>query len=267
MTAQARQTTTIPRSGTAAVTGTVEHGRATITIHRPGKHNAMTTEMWEETTRLVNRMSTAPEVRLIVLRGHGGVFSAGADLSEVLAATANLDAARRYCETIVRTLLTLANSPVPTVAALDGIASGGGVELAIAADHRIAVTSATLQLPFARLGVVPDDFTLERLCSLAGESFVQWMILNGEPFAADECRRRGLIDEIVPPGELNSALDAFADRLARTYPDAVVSTRQRLKSHRVSDVKTAASAMVESFLSGDVESAARSFAARKSPDR
>jgi enoyl-CoA hydratase/carnithine racemase len=236
---------------------------ASVTINRPDKRNAVTTGMWLRIAEVMPQLAATPGIRLIVIRGAGGVFSAGADLHDVLAATSDPAAAELYCHQVVGALLAIGNSAVPTVAALDGLAAGGGVEIAIAADIRIATENASCQLPFARLGVVPDAFTLYRLRELIGAAAAQWMVLSGRTVGAESAARMGLIDDLVPAGGLASAIAGLAANIDGSSGSALASTRSLLRSARPAfETHTAAEPMISSFVSGAVAAAAGRFTTR-----
>ncbi|WP_435244572.1 enoyl-CoA hydratase/isomerase family protein [Streptomyces sioyaensis] len=246
------------------VTGRADGPLATITLSRPEKRNALTVAMWRRLAELARDLPALPGVRLLVLRGAGGVFSAGADLNDVLASTAGEAAATRCCRAVVDALFALVRCPVPTVAAIDGVAAGGGVELALAADNRLATPASTLQLPFARLGVVPDTLTLNRLIALAGPATAQWMVMTASPLSAADCLRTGLIDALATDG-LDPALAQLGEQIGRTSPTALARTRALLwASQPPLDADAAAEEMIRSFLSADVAAAAGRFVHRGS---
>ena len=126
--------------------------------------------MWRRLGEVVPALAASPGVRVIVLRGAGGFFSAGADLRDVLEATRIRRAAESYCHQVVGALLAIAEFNGADGGSPRRPGGGGGVEIAMAADNRIATDNTSFQLPFARLGVVPDAFTLYRLRALIGES-------------------------------------------------------------------------------------------------
>lgn len=233
----------------------------TLILNRPHKHNAMSLPMWDQLHQLVNGLQTSSESQVIVIRGAEQHFSAGGDLNEVLAATQSRQAATAYCRTVVRALHTVACSAIPTVSAINGVASGGGVEIAIATDVRIATRSATLQLPMTHLGVVPDDITLGRLRSAMGPVRTQWMLLHGRPVPAPICLTMGLVEEVADEEAFDTAVDLLANSFARTAPMARRHTRELL-AVRLPSVEEAAVPMIESFLSGEVATAANNFVNR-----
>lgn len=243
------------------VTVTVRDAVGIVTISRPGKHNALTRSMWKAVEPAL-RESAAAGVRVVVLTGAGQTFSAGADLRDVLAATETAAAAREYCTMVVAALQAVATCPVPTVAAIRGPAAGGGAELALAADVRVAEASSTLALPLGRLGVVPDLLTLRRLVALGGPSVARAMLFGGRRFSADRCREVGLVDEVVPDGELDEAVAVWAHDLSAAYPSAVRHTKRMLLDLEAdAEEGDLCAAMVASFVSGDVATGARQFLA------
>ena len=231
-----------------------------VTLSRPGKHNAMTHLMWTELPRVIDALSSEPDVDSIVIRGAGRSFSAGADLSEVLAATENLEAATAYCTTVVDALLSLATCPKPTIAALRGVAAGGGAELALAADLRFAEESASLQLPLARIGVVPDDFTLRRLLALGGPAVARLLLFGGQAMAANRCLQMGLVDAVSSDGCLDDDVDECVRAFSTARPYAVREIKALLIADEVGiDKEQLVSGMARSFVSGDVARSARQF--------
>lgn len=239
---------------------------ATLTLTRPRKRNAMSLAMWAQLADHVLDIQKLDSARVIVIRGAEQYFSAGGDLTEVLAATASQEAASYYCHTVVRALHAVAGSDIPTVSAINGVASGGGVEIAIASDVRIAIATATLQLPMSHLGVVPDEITLSRLIRAMGPARTQWMLLHGRPVDARTCFQIGLIEELLPLNDFDDAVSKLAGEIARTAPLAQRRTGDLLRDDLVS-IQNAAAPMIESFLSGEVAAAARRFLDRSSIQR
>lgn len=250
--------------GGGEVLGHIDGQLGVVTLARPGKHNAMTRSMWAALPVVLHRVASCSGVEAVVIRGADNSFSAGADLSEVLAATASEDEATEFCTGVVSALLAVARCPLPTIAALQGVAAGGGAEIALAADLRIAEHGATLQLPLARLGVVPDGFTLQRLISLAGPSAARLLLFAGRAMEAEHCLRIGLMDEVVPHGSLDDAVRSLARAFAAGSPYALQRTKQLLLATEaqagLSDLVTE---MAQSFVHGDVAANASRFLHRK----
>ncbi|SCL40194.1 Enoyl-CoA hydratase/carnithine racemase [Micromonospora pallida] len=182
----------------AEVTGPV----ATVVISNPTRRNAMTPDMWRQLPPLLDRLEADPAVRVLVLTGAGETFCAGADLGDVdeLLAAGDHSVAVAAEE-------RLAAFAKPTVAAVRGACVGGGCQLAVACDLRIAATDARFGVPPARLGVVYPTPTTRRLAALVGPATAKYLIFTGELVDADRAARVGLVDEVLPA-------DRFTDRIA-----------------------------------------------------
>jgi enoyl-CoA hydratase/carnithine racemase len=245
------------------IRGEVRDGVGWITIARPAKRNALTRAMWKELPHAIGDLAARDEVVGIALLGEGGNFGAGADLKDVLAATAGRVEAEAYCTEVVTALLAVAACPLPTVALISGVAAGGGAEIAVACDLRFAETGATFSFPFARLGVVPDRFTLARLLSLVGTSAAKRLVFSGEILDAHAAHGLGLVDEVVDSGRLETAGSAWLSALRDGSRGArAAMKRALLEREALLGVGALAVPMVESFLSGDVSAAARRFLVR-----
>ncbi|WP_420110815.1 enoyl-CoA hydratase/isomerase family protein [Pseudactinotalea sp.] len=174
-----------------------------VVLDRPQKRNAMTTEMLLEVRDRAHEL--AQQVRVICVRGSQGVFSAGADIAEwfdVSADTAESRSARG------RTALTeLSALPVPTIAVVEGLALGGGLELALACDLRIAAVDAKLGLPELTLGNLPGWGGMARLRDVTSLAVVRRMVLTAEIVDGDEAARRGIVHEAHPPAEVDAAVE------------------------------------------------------------
>ena len=129
-------------------------GVATVTLNRPGKRNAMTLGMWQETSRIFSALGTDSSIRAIVMTGAGGNFSVGADIAEFAFVRCSADAAAAYEVAVDAAADAIAATPQPVIAAIDGYCLGGGCHLALAADFRFADASGKIGIPSARLSIV-----------------------------------------------------------------------------------------------------------------
>ncbi len=189
---------------------TTEDGVATLWLNRPAKRNAVTLAMWRAIARHCRRLAGDPEVRVLVVRGVGGHFCAGADIADLAA----VDLAE-YHEVNAEADAALAAFPKPTVAVVTGACVGGGTEIAVACDLRLADTSARVGITPARLGIVYPAIALERVVRLAGPSATKHLLYSAEIVDAERALRVGLLDEVYPVGELDARVEAFTALLAR----------------------------------------------------
>ena len=197
-----------------------------IVLNRPAKRNAMNWEMLEQLRSAFDRLQQEAAVRVIVIRGEGVIFSAGIDLSALgnLADTSGRPpgvALREKITWIQGLFGTLAAMEKPVIAVLHGMCLGLGLELALAADFRIAAAHTSLGLPEIVLGIIPDCGGSTRLSRLVGAARAKRMILTGEPIAAEEAQRIGLVDDVVPEADLEACWTGLAASLTKRSPLAV----------------------------------------------
>jgi enoyl-CoA hydratase/carnithine racemase len=237
-----------------------------LTIARPTKRNALTASMWTAIPEVIRALAARDDLAAIFLQGAEGTFAAGADLEDVVAATAGPAEAAAYCTSVVTALLAVATCRLPTIAFVAGAAAGGGAELAIAADVRVADTSAVFSFPFARLGVTPDRFTLERLVALVGASHARRFVFTGETIDATRALAIGLVDEVVPLGALVTAASSWTQTMTRGSTRVRVAMKQTMNEREAAhDVASLVAPMVESFVGGEVRAAALRFLHKSSP--
>ncbi len=185
---------------------------ATIWLNRPSKRNAMTYSMWAALERSVTELGADPRIRVVVLRGSGEHFCAGADITELT--IAREPGERTFAQVNLDSESALANLSKPTVAFITGDCIGGGCALAIDCDLRIATSDSRFGITPAKLGIVYPSASLERLTSLLGPAMTKRLLFTGELIAADEARRIGLIDEIVDTADGDERLATLTGVLA-----------------------------------------------------
>ncbi|BBC31389.1 Enoyl-CoA hydratase [Streptomyces graminofaciens] len=182
---------------------TVADGVATVVIHHPVKRNAMTAGMWRALPPLLGRLAADPAVRALVLTGEGGTFCAGADISSLRESPDEPQGLAVLAEE------ALAAFPKPTLAAIRGYCVGGGSQLAAACDLRFAEEGALFGVTPAKLGIVYPASSTRRLVALAGPGTAKYLLFSGELIDAERALRTGLVDEVLPPGELGKRVAEF----------------------------------------------------------
>src|ERR687896_395292 len=173
---------------------------ATITVSRPDKLNALNDATIAELGRAIDDARERPDVGAVLLTGAGRAFVAGADISELVSQTAA--GARALALAGQRVFRRFETSPKPTIAAVNGFALGGGCELAMSCHIRIASETAKLGQPEVKLGLTPGYGGTQRLPRLVGKGRALQMLLTGEVIDAQEALRIGLVNAVVPAGEL-----------------------------------------------------------------
>ena len=188
---------------------------ALLTIDRPDRHNAISLDTLEELHHAVRRAALDDDVRVIAITGAGGrAFASGSDLSEVL----HRDF-RKALEPIVQGLADqLERTPKPTVAAIDGICMGGGLEVALGCDLRIATHRSRFATPEGKLGIIPGGGATARLPRIVGRGWAMEMLLMGEPIDAQRALSIGLVTRLVEPQELLPETRRVAAHLASFAP-------------------------------------------------
>jgi enoyl-CoA hydratase/carnithine racemase len=205
---------------------------ATITLNRPEKLNALTLPMLADLDAAFITIDSNADVRVVVITGAGErAFSAGADVV-AWSALPPLDMWRTWTRTGQRVLDRLESLRQPTIAALNGVAYGGGLELALACDLRIAADHVKAGAPEVGIGTVPGWGMTTRLATVVGPARAKQMILTGSPIDAARAAEWGLFSEVVPTDELAGRADELAARIAAQAPIAVQVAKQLIDANR-----------------------------------
>jgi len=195
-------------------------GVHTITIKRPSKLNALNRQTLQELYGAVIDASGDDKVRVIVITGSGDkAFVAGADVAEIRELTPS--EARRFSQFGQNLMSMIESLDKPVIAAINGFALGGGLELALACHLRIATRNARLGLPEIKLGIMPGFGGTQRLARLIGKTRALELVLGGEPIAAERGAELGLINRVVEPEALEEAARQMAEPLVTAAPEAV----------------------------------------------
>jgi enoyl-CoA hydratase/carnithine racemase len=189
---------------------------ATITLNRPEKRNAMTVPMLEALHAAVREVSSAPDLRVVILAGAGKAFCAGLDLKEMGLAR-RPDGSVEFPE-IEGALHELEHCPVPTIAMMQGDAIAGGLELALHCDLRLAGTSARMGMPLAKIGLVVPFALTQKLLDTVGTVKTKEMLFTGSLLDADAALAAGLVTRVVPDAELAATTRALAAEIAANAP-------------------------------------------------
>ncbi len=192
---------------------------ATVTLNRPHKLNAMTKPMWQRLGAVMEEFEADDELRCIVLRGAGGKsFSPGNDISEFATDRSNPAQAKSYGKILHRTLRALGNCRHPTVALIEGICVGGGMEIAGLCDLRICGESSRFGVPIKQLGLVMAYPEIAALKRLVGRSVALEILLEGRVFGAAEASEKGIVTRVVPDVQVEEEAYAAAQRIAEGAP-------------------------------------------------
>ncbi|MGH7476635.1 MAG: enoyl-CoA hydratase/isomerase family protein [Longimicrobiales bacterium] len=240
---------------------------ATITVNRPAKRNALNATVRREIVEALDALRADQDVRVVVFTGAGDkAFIAGADIEEFAERTP-LEQRRAMAGRNV--FEEIAAFPKPTIARINGFALGGGCELALACDLRIAGRSARLGQPEVKLGILPGGGGTQRLPRLIGAGRALRLILTGEMIGAEEAERIGLVEWVVDDAELDAKTAAIVDALASYSPIALGLIKDALRTAMESPLSAGLrherELFVTAFASDDRTEGMRAFLEKRAP--
>lgn len=234
---------------------------ATLTLNRPDKRNAVRMSMWAAINAHVTALTEDPEVRILVVKGAGDHFCAGADISELTNGPGG-----EYARVNWNAEEALANFPGPTIAMIRGNCVGGGVSIATACDIRMASTDSIFGITPAKLGIVYPTNALERAVRLLGASATKHLMYSGELIDAQRALRIGLIDELLEPDALEDRVMQFAETLVERSALTQVASKAMIDEVvRDGRVKPATTLYWETEMdkSGEVREGVAAFLAKR----
>jgi len=247
-------------------------GVATLTLNRPDKLNAFADDMREQLVAALARVAADPGARALVITGAGRAFSAGGDvhhMARLKERRASFEDVRPLLEAGRAAAARLAALPMPTIAAVNGVAAGAGLNLALACDLRVASDQASFGETFARIGLHPDwggTYFLPRRVGLAKALELCWL---GDVIDAAEALRIGLVNRVVPADALRDEVRALAGRLAQSPRASVRLVKQTLAAsfHRTLDqcCDAEVEAQAACWEAGDVAEGLAAFVEKRAP--
>ena len=242
---------------------------ATVTLNRPDKLNAMTRLMWQALGLRMRELSADDSVRCVLLRGAGGkAFSPGNDIGEFATERGNFAQGKAYGAVLHGALGAIAECRHPTVALIEGICVGGGLEIAALCDLRICGESSRFGVPINKLGLVMAHAELTALVQLAGRAVALEMLLEGRVFGAREALDKRLVHRVVTDDQVEAEAQATARRIAAGAPLAARWHKQFLRRLAV-DAPLSEAECDEAFRcydTADFDVGCRAFLARTTPE-
>lgn len=199
-----------------------------LTIQRPEALNALNAQVVREIGDFVSSLKDDKTVRCLVITGAGEkAFVAGADIKEIVSRDPKLG--QQMAEEGQRVFQMIEDLPIPVIAAINGFALGGGLELAMSCDFMVASRSAQLGLPEVALGLIPGYGGTQRLSRFVGKSLARMIVLTGEKFSAEQCERWGLVALVTEPDELMATCMTFARKITARSPLALTLAKQAVR--------------------------------------
>jgi enoyl-CoA hydratase len=241
-----------------------------MTFNNPARRNAMSLEMWEGIDVILEDFEKDDSVRVVVMKGAGGkAFVSGADISEFKEKRNNAEAAAHYASVSEGARARLGNLEKPLIAMIDGFCLGGGLAVALAADMRFASEQSQFGVPAARLGIAYGFDGLRRLVSLVGPAMANEIMFTATRINAEEASRIGLINRVIPAGDLESTVRDMAMTIANNAPLSVnaskVTIKEVLKDAGERDMENLAQIGKTCFDSADYAEGRQSFMEKREP--
>jgi len=237
-----------------------------IFLNRPDKKNALTLAMYEGLTRALMNADADPDVRVIMLDSDNDSFCSGNDIADFIAAASRPDAVAAP----LLFLQTIASLAKPVIAVVPGAAVGIGSTILLHCDLVIASDEARFQLPFARLGLVPEGGSSLLLPQLVGHRRAFELLVMGETFSADTARELGLVNRVVMHSRLHDLALLDAEKLAAMAPGAVQQSKAMLRSHVQTQLDAVLTEEVKLFAarlqSAEAAEALQAFMQKRQPD-
>ncbi|MFX0092841.1 MAG: enoyl-CoA hydratase/isomerase family protein [Candidatus Hodarchaeota archaeon] len=256
---------------------TKEEGIITVTMNRPYAMNALNRETLEEFDKMLEFVKEEPTARILIITGQEWVhkekkrssFIAGADIKEFQErwTTESVDKRTAFGQGITKTLEAL---PIPVIASINGFALGGGCELAMACDIRIASEKAFIGQPEINLGIIPGYGGTQRLSRLVGKGKAKELVYTGMHISAQEAYRIGLVDRVVPHDQLKEETQKLAKELAQKSKLALKYAKEAIEEGLEKDLSEGLdierAKFIECFQTEDAKEGIAAFIEKRKPD-
>ena len=223
----------------------VNDGLAIVTINRPKALNALNTDVLNELDAAFTEIENDDAVKAVIVTGEGRSLVAGADIAQM--SSLNAMEGRAMMAKGHAVMNKIENCPKAVVAAVNGFALGGGCELSMACDIRIASSKAKFGQPEVGLGIIPGFGGTQRLSRLVGKGMAEYLILTAEIIGAEEALRIGLVERVVEPEELMEVAEKTARTIASKAPIAIKMAKSALNNGFEMDIKSASILEIESI--------------------
>lgn len=241
-------------------------GVETITLNRPAKKNAINLSMWKDLEQVLERIANDHEIRVVIIKGEGDAFSAGADIAEFSTVRDDAQSAEAYEALNARVFNAIRNCPVPTIAAIDGSCHGAGFGIASACDLRLATSRSRFSVPVARLGLTYPLEAIEHIVWALGAQAAQFMMFTGDHLDAKFMKGAGFLLEIVDQALIAERAHDLAQIIASRAPLSVKASKLAIRSILSKDeaaARSAAELSHASFTSADYVEGRLAFAEKR----
>ena len=247
-----------------------EGGVGYLIFNNPERHNAMSLAMWDATRIILDDFEHDKDVRVVVLTGAGGkAFVSGADISEFEKLRSSQEGVEKYNAVSEKAYEGINAFPKPTISMIRGYCIGGGLGLALCTDMRICSDNSKFGVPAAKLGLGYGYTGLKRLVDLVGPSFAKEIFYTARQFDAQEAAGMGLVNRVVPTGELESYVKHYADTISGNAPLTIHAVKMTVAEAVAEDsnrnIKRAEDLVAGCFASNDYKEGRKAFMEKRKP--
>jgi enoyl-CoA hydratase len=241
-----------------------------MTFNNPERHNAVSLDMWDAASRIMEGFARDDEVRVVVITGAGGkAFVSGADISRFENERSNEAAVARYNEIVAKANDSLYHFPKPTIAMIRGYCIGGGLGLAVCCDLRICSDNSKFAIPAAKLGLGYGYPGIKRLADIVGPSFAKEIFFTARQFDAAEALTMGLVNRVVAADTLETYVRGYADTIGANAPLTINAVKfianQTVVDESKRDLTRCADLVKRCFESKDYVEGRRAFMEKRKP--
>jgi enoyl-CoA hydratase/carnithine racemase len=247
-----------------------DDGIGWMIFDNPARRNATSLEMWQAIAVILRDFAADPAVRVVVMRGAGDkAFVSGADISQFEDQRASAEAAERYTRISDDARAAMTGLDKPLIAMIRGFALGGGLDIAMTADLRIAAADAQFGIPAARLGIPYGFASLKKLVNLVGPAYAKEILMTARRLDAEEALRIGLVNRVVPVGDLEANVRATCATIIDNSPLSITANKvtidQILKDPAERDMERIDALTRECFDSADYAEGRKAFMEKRKP--
>jgi enoyl-CoA hydratase len=247
-----------------------EGGVGYLIFNNPERHNAVSLEMWEAASGILEGFAADKDVRVVVLTGAGGkAFVSGADISKFEKERSSKEAIDRYNVIVDKANTAIYEFPKPTIAMIRGYCIGGGMGLALCCDLRICSDNSKFGVPAAKLGLGYGFKGIKKLVDVVGPSFAKEIFYTARQFTAQEAQTMGLVNRVVPADELEKYVQEYAVTIGGNAPLTVNSVKyivgEAVKPGGERDLKKCDELVAQCFASNDYTEGRKAFMEKRKP--
>ena len=259
------------KTSTDRLIADVSNGIGRLVFNQPQKHNAISFDMWRGIADAMNEFAGDESLRVVIVSGAGDrAFSAGADISEFEEKRASSESIESYDRAAQQAVESLVHFERPTIAMVQGYCIGGGAELALSCDLRIASEDARFGIPAAKLGLAYRWNEVYPLVQLVGPSVAKEILFTGRQFSAEEALRMRIVNRVVARSKLASSVEDYAQRIASNAPLSVRAAKrtigEAMKDPEDRDLDLVSELVNESFFSEDYAEGRKAFMEKRKPE-